>query len=376
MPPGNERAESSGNNGGGDPMATRAGSAIRRAITLGFLMVANAPLLAQRGTAISPPPIMIERQGSFAAGGTTIGDPAKSSVCDHGYVEYQIPPRPRAVGLFLWHSSSTAVWQNRWDGGEGFQSIFLRRGFPIYLWDGPRVGRANLPCEAVQITPSAGQDQISFTSWRFGPAFLDWYPGVQFPVSDPEAWNQAIRARYEEFDTVENARLQAHAAAAALERTGPVVLVTNSAAGLRALLTAIESDQVKAIVAYENVGFVLPDTEDKGEPAGPYGPVYVPLEQFKKLARLPIQFVWGDNLAQTRGPSAALPANRRFVELLNSYGGKAEILKLADAGLKGNTHLPFADLNNLKVADLLMRFLQRHGLDGPTKAPAATGERH
>src|SRR5690606_17442038 len=109
------------------------------------------------------------------------------------------------------------------------------------------------------------------------------------PRDNKQAWDQAIRARYTEYDNVDNAKLQAHAAAAALERTGPVVLVTNSAGGLRALLTAIESDKVKAIVAYENVGFVLPESENDGSAPGRYGPVYVPLETFKKLAKIPMQ---------------------------------------------------------------------------------------
>ena len=34
-----------------------------------------------------------------------------------------------------------------------------------------------------------------------------------------------------------------------------------------------------------------------------------------------------------------------------------------DAGLKGNTHLPFADMNNVAVADLLSKFLTENGLD-------------
>lgn len=264
----------------------------------------------------------------------------------------------------MWHSSSAAVWQNRWDGGEGFQSIFLRKGFPVYLWDGPRVGRGNLPCEALETAPREGQDQINFFAWRFGETFPEWYPDVQFPIGDAEAWNQAMRARYEEFDTVENAKLEAVAAAEALERTGPAVLVTNSAGGLRGLLAAIDSSNVKAIVAYENVGFVFPDSEEPKQAAGPYGPIYVPDEQFLKLTRIPMIFVWGDHLEQSRGPSTVLPENERFVELVNSRGGQAELLKLRDAGLKGNTHLPFADLNNLEVADLLMQYLERHELAG------------
>src|SRR5690606_27664413 len=67
-------------------------------------------------------PILIEQQGSFAVGGTVLGDPASSLHCDHGVVDYQIPPDPRAVNLLMWHSASARGWQNRWDGGEGFQT--------------------------------------------------------------------------------------------------------------------------------------------------------------------------------------------------------------------------------------------------------------
>jgi hypothetical protein len=31
--------------------------------------------------------------------------------------------------------------------------------------------------------------------------------------------------------------------------------------------------------------------------------------------------------------------------------------------LRGNTHIPFADLNNVAVADLLSKYLAQHGLD-------------
>ena len=55
--------------------------------------------------------------------------------------------------------------------------------------------------------------------------------------------------------------------------------------------------------------------------------------------------------------------SRRFVDLVNRHGGKAELLLLPDAGLKGNTHIPFADLNNVAVADLLSDFLHEQGLD-------------
>lgn len=325
----------------------------------GLLVMASA--LAQPEA--EPGPIMIERQGAFAVGGTVVGNEDASLHCDHGTVEFQIPPNPRAVNLLMWHSASAVAWQQRWDGGDGFQSLFLRRGYPVYLWDGPRVGRADWGCAETRYAPELGRDQANFVAWRFGKEYPHWFEGVQFPTDDPEAWNQATRARYQEYDSVENARLQAVAAAKLLERIGPTVALTNSAGGLRALLTAIEHDNMAGIVMYENVGFVFPEGEWEGETNGPFGPVVVPLEQFMKLTRLPLQVVWGDNVDQSTTQTAALEQSRRFIAVVNRHGGNAELLMLREAGLVGNTHLPFADLNNVQVADLLSAFLSRYGLD-------------
>jgi hypothetical protein len=83
----------------------------------------------------------------------------------------------------------------------------------------------------------------------------------------------------------------------------------------------------------------------------------VSLADFEKLTRIPIQMVWGDNTTEDQ-----LANNRAFVEVVNRHGGDAELLLLPDAGLHGNTHFPFADLNNHEVANLLSRFLRQKGL--------------
>ena len=311
----------------------------------------------------APGPIMIERQGAFSVGGTVAGDPANASLhCDHGTVEYQIPTRPRAHALFLWHSSAAQVWQSRWDGGEGFQSIFLRRNWPVYLWDGPRVGRGNWGCVDYTYRAVMGRDQQNVASWRFGPAAGQWFDGVQFPTQDPAALDQALRARYDEFDTPANAHLEAEAGAMAMERIGPTVVVTNSAGGWRALLAALKTPNIKAIVAYENPGYVFPDGEGPQGAEGPFGPTHVPLAQFVALTRIPMQFVWGDNVDKSPVWSAQYRICEQFVAIVNRHGGKAEILRLPDVGLSGNTHMAMADLNNLAVADQLSLFLKRQGL--------------
>jgi hypothetical protein len=186
---------------------------------------------------------------------------------------------------------------------------------------------------------------------------------VQFPTKDPEAWNQASRARYVEFDSVQNAHLQSEAAAKLLDRIGPSVALTNSAGGLRAILTALKTNNMAGIVMYENVGYVYPQGEGPGGPVGVFGPVEVPLEEFKKLTKIPMQMVWGDNVDKSPSSTNSVRLSRLFAEKITKYGGKAQVLMLPDAGLKGNTHIPFADMNNVAVADLLSKFLAENGLD-------------
>src|SRR6478752_1534294 len=304
--------------------------------------------------------IGIARQGSFEAGGSVLSVPGEGSLsCDHGNVEYEIPVGAKSTALFLWHSSSAAVWQRRWDGGEGYQTKLLRQGYPTYIWDGPRVGRANWGCEDYTYKAVAGRDQSNFLAWRLGPSVGQFFPDEQFPVSDPAALEQTNRARYDEFDIMRNAQLESDAAAKAMDRIGPSVLVTNAAGGLRALLTRLKSDNVKGIVAYENPGYVFPDTMEPKLPEGPYGPVYVSESEFAKLTRIPIQLVWGDHIAESQIWPPNLALSEKFAKAVNDRGGHVEILKLPDAGLHGNSHIPFADMNNEEVAKLLFAWLDR-----------------
>jgi hypothetical protein len=316
-------------------------------------------------------PIILSSSGGFQIGGRTISNPTRPNStlsCDHGYMEYFLPYHPRSTSLVMWHSSSTQVWQNRWDGGPGYKDLFLRRDYPVYLWDGPRVGRANWACEPTSYVPFIGSDESNFVAWMFGPRYKQWWPGVQFPVGDEGAWHQATSARYVEYDTAANVELQSDAAAIAADsgRIGKnIVYLTNSAGGLRAMMTTTKANgtNIKGIVTYESIGYVFPDNANITAGTGGFGPFVVPLERFKKLARLAaVQFVWGDHRAEN---STSVRESRLCAELINRYGGNAEVVRLAeDKGLKGSTHIAFADMDNEKVAGLLDEFLEGNGLDG------------
>ena len=332
--------------------------------------------------------LVIESQGNRPFGGVIVGDYDSSAfACDHGYVDWRIPPNPRAFPLVFVHASSKKTWESTFDGNrEGFIPIFLRRGYATYTTDLPRTGQAAQGCAPSAYDPqNEWSIQMSFTNWRYGlwlpgedaPTF---YPGVQFPTDDPEALNEFYRIQTPEYNDEENERVETDALAVLFDEIGPAVMVTHSSTGIRGWLTALKTSNVAAIVSYEPIGFVYPEgelpppieTSDGDElEAGPT----VPLEEFLALTRFPIQIVWGDYIPtelnpEHVGPLATLDFRRRtllrsqlMVEAINRHGGNAENIMLPDIGITGNTHFPMLDSNNVEIAELLEAFLVDQGLD-------------
>lgn len=126
--------------------------------------------------------------------------------------------------------------------------------------------------------------------------------------------------------------------------------------------TKANGTNIKGIVTYESIGYVFPDNVNITAGTGGFGPFVVPLERFKKLAKLPgIQFVWGDHRPEN---FTSVVESRLCASLINKYGGNAKVVKLGEIeGLQGSTHIPFADLSNGKLATLLDEFLEENGLD-------------
>ncbi|CAG8979089.1 hypothetical protein HYALB_00000218 [Hymenoscyphus albidus] len=294
----------------------------------------------------------------------------------------------------MWHSSSTQHFQNRWDGGDGFKDMFLRREYPVFLWDGPGIGRANYGCE--EVTYSACYNDIeTFHSLNFGPSAQFnpasggvvlaqgklWWSDSQFPVDDLAAWNQAARARYQDFNADEDLQLQAQAAAVAADsgRLGTdIVYLTHSYAGPGALMAVMKSkkENIKGVVLYETSGVVYPEGAQVN---ATLNPSFVPVDNFKNLAKLKaVQFVWGDhkvgNLDSSSEQLQAVAGSYIVADLINKLGGNAEVIVLpqTDVG-RGNTNVPFAGMNNAKVADLLDKLLEKNKLDECESKPDLWG---
>ena len=338
-------------------------------------------------------PLVIADQGARPFGGTVIGEPDSSLHCDHGYVEWQIPLRPRRMPMLMVHASSTRTWESTWDNREGFRSIFLRRGFSVYMTDLPRTGRAGQGCAPTSYEPEIDNDQASFTTWRLGiwlPGEGDptpnFYPNVQFPKNNPDALDGFFRIQYPEFNAPENEQIETDALAVLLGEMGPSIMLTHSSTGIRGWITATKSANAKAIISYEPGNYVFPEGEmpptlstTDGTPVSPGSEI--PLAEFRKLTRIPIQIVWGDFIPSEPSPIVSLDRRRirviysqQFVEAINRHGGDAEVLILPEIGVFGNTHFPMMDVNNVRIANLLSQYLHRKGLDRRARGQQAPRE--
>jgi len=215
--------------------------------------------------------IIIEKQGSFAVGGTVVTTPGsydnneptaagQSFHGDHLYAFYQVPPNSKTLPIVMLHGAyqSARSWETTPDGREGFQTLFLRRGYPVYLVDQPRRGRAGNSTVAMTVEPTP-YDQLFFDQFRLG-TWPNYFDGVQFDRR-PDTLNQFFRSVTPNTGPFD-ATVIADAMSALFTRIGPSILFTHSQAGGPGWLTAIRNSNVKAIVAFEpGSGFVFSEGE-------------------------------------------------------------------------------------------------------------------
>ena len=331
-------------------------------------------------------PIVLQQIGSMFAGGTVITAPGTFNplLCgigcptpdgqtlhaDHVYAQYKIPISPRALPLVMWHGCLSTAWESTPDDREGYESIFLRRGWSTYVIDQPRMGRAGKSSVAFTYTPTPGDNQ-NYHAWRLG-VYPNFFPDSQFP-HDPASldhfWRQGAT------NGPGDQTVSTDAVAALFNKIGPAILITHSASGPLGLLTAMKSPNVKGIVEYEPSNYVFPVGEvptplplSNGALLNP-GQV-VPLSEFLKLTQIPIQLIFSDHIPTSPDPIIAFDNWRvrliyaqQLVDTINHHGGNATLLHLPTIGIRGNTHFAFTDLNNVRIADLMSEYLKSQGLD-------------
>ena len=138
-------------------------------------------------------PVTIKEQGSFMAGGTVVTSPGEYKDSepmnfdgetlhgDHAYVFYQKPVKAKKNSIVFLHGygQSGKSWESTPDGRDGFQNIFLEKGYSTYIVDQPRRGRAGQSTVPRNLT-ARPDDQLWYNNFRIGQ-----WPNIYNNVSVP-----------------------------------------------------------------------------------------------------------------------------------------------------------------------------------------------
>lgn len=341
--------------------------------------------------------IVIQRQGSIAVGGSVIqrsgeynnsqfggwGTPietGQSYHADHAVAHFQIPADAYKLPLVLVHGfgQSGRCWTTTPDGREGFNTLLLRNRLSTYVVDLPGRGRAGRTTAQTSIKPQADEQQW-FDIFRIGE-WPNFNKGVQFPT-DSASVEQFFRQMTPDISTHDK---DVAALDALFGKIGDGILVTHSASGFTGWLAALQNPSVKAIASYEPGNYLFPENEvPESMPSltGTLKGVGVPMSEFLKLTKIPIVLYFGDYIPEEvtdklggENWRVRLQLGRKFVEAVNRHGGDATLVELPKIGIIGNTHFPMSDLNNVKIADQLVDWLEAKGLTRSEHSTQSTKE--
>jgi pimeloyl-ACP methyl ester carboxylesterase len=319
-------------------------------------------------------PLPVREIGSFLVGGRAVTlreRPARGLIGDPGqqvnlngdfalhqmYVQYVTLADPRGrYPILLWHGGSLtgAVYETTPDERPGWQSSLLRRGHSVYVVDAPGHGRASWARypELEPREPTFRSHEALWTLLRLGPpgsyaadpAGRRPYPGTRFPVAHFDQFAKQTVPRF----AVDPVEVQA-AYDALIQRVGPCVVLTHSAAGQFGLAAAPRPPGlVRGVISIEPSGGPDPDAVN-----------------LASLREIPHLFVWGDFLDRDEQRGVWEPLVRstaRYHAALVASGASSKWIDLPARGIRGNSHLLMADTNANEIATLIDDWMRRNGL--------------
>jgi hypothetical protein len=265
------------------------------------------------------------------------------------YVQYFLPAnRKGQVPLLMWHGGGLTgvTYETKPDGGEGWMTWFLRKGWDVYNSDAVERGRAGwamypdiFKSEPVFLTTANPWERF-----RIGPgpgsyASKRTNPGTQFPV---EYYENFVKQTVPRWTSTDEATIAAYVAL--VDKVCPCVVLVHSQAGQFGYKVAqARPEKIRALVAVEPAG--------DGDP-----------KQAAKLAGIPTLVLYGDYIEQdTRWPTIRRNGIA-FADTVNKAGGKVEVVDLPKVGIKGNSHMVMMDRNSSQVAALIQAWLEKQGL--------------
>ena len=362
--------------------------------------------LAAAGTArAADEPLMLARDGYFYVGGKTMNVDGKEFVYGQMYVEVRIPAKqthPHPIIMVHGGTMSGTNFTGTPDGREGWAQYFVRQGYAVYVVDQPGRGRSGFLAAATGAMRNSERGnsasrfvaQEKFKLWPQAELHTQW-PGSG--EADDPATAQLTMSQLPAIESFAKQQpLVRDALIALLDKIGPSILLTHSQGGAFGWPVAdARPELVKAILAIEPNGppgrsleFVgAPDYFKEGALALRYGITDVPLtyapalgdaaelkfvkeekpdgpglatcwaqaepaRQLPNLQRMPI-------LVLTAEASYHAPYDHCTVKFLQQAGVKPSFIRLADLGIKGNSHVMMLEKNNKEIAAVIAQWLDK-----------------
>jgi pimeloyl-ACP methyl ester carboxylesterase len=330
------------------------------------------------------PPLVLESQGNFFAGGQVINRSAlglegNQIYVGKAYVEYWIPWKKRrttdnkVMPIVITHSSiSGAVFRTTPDGREGWSTWFARRGFPVYIIDPPGKGRAGFDPDPVNsaaqgisrpfmAAPLTGVfDSSAWDIWNQGPEFGVLGDGILYgdtmPNDDGSLRHWLALAGLPSGPSPSPGGADA-AFIAALEKIKnhwqePIIFIGwSSGATLAERLLGLRPDLFKAVIALENG---RPGCTATGTREGPPPPQFV------------------DNIVNWGGPYVHINSHtgqmffrgyaknycHELIDAVAARGGDATLLWLGDFGIYGDSHMMFWEKHSDQIAQVVLDWIE------------------
>jgi pimeloyl-ACP methyl ester carboxylesterase len=351
------------------------------------------------------PPLALARDGFFYVGGKSTTVNGKTYVVGQMYVEMRIPAKqthPYPIIMVHGGTRTGTTFTGTPDGREGWAQYFARRGYAVYVVDQPGRGRSGYLADAYGpqrlADGESGQrrylQQEKYKLWPQAYLHTQW-PGNGEP-DDPVTLQMVGSYVPEIEDFTKQQFLNRDALVALLDKIGPSIVLVHSQAGAFGWPVAdARPTLVKAIVGVEpngppvhGVEFIgAPDWFKEGPVALSYGLSSVPLTYAPAAANASeMSFVKEDKadgpglvtcwkqkeparqlinlqkmpiMVLTSEASYHAPYDHCTVTYLQQAGIKPTHIRLAELGLKGNSHVMMQEKNSKEIAAVIAQWLDK-----------------
>jgi pimeloyl-ACP methyl ester carboxylesterase len=350
------------------------------------------------------PPLNLARDGFFYVGGKPTTINGSTYFAGQMYVEFRIPVKqthPYPIVFVHGGTRAGTNWTGTVDGREGWAQYFARRGYAVYVVDQPGRGRAAYVQDVygpprfadAESAQRRYMQQAQFKLWPQAHLHTQW-PGSG-DIDDP-ATRQIVGSFVPEIPFPKSVPIAHEAMLALFDKIGPSIMLVHSQGGPLGWLAAdARPDLVKAVVAVEpngppgrTVQFVgAPEWFKDGAVELPYGLTPIPItyapavkdgseikwvkeekpdgpdlvtcwmqaepaRQLPNLQKMPIALV-------TAEASYHAPYDHCIVKYLKQAGVNVTWIKLADLGIKGNSHNMMQEKNSDAIAAVIHQWLEK-----------------